>query len=66
MFMVSFTVQKLVNLLRSCLFTFFKIKNNCLFMAMRALCWWGFPSNCDEQGLLASGSVWASHLSGSP
>ena len=26
MFMVSFTVQKLVNLLRSCLFTFLKLK----------------------------------------
>ena len=56
-FMVSFTVQKLVSLIRSYLFTFFLIKNNYLFMAVLALCWWGFLSSCDEQGLLSSCSV---------
>ena len=34
-------MQKLVSLIRSCLFTFFLIKNNYLFMAVLALCWCG-------------------------
>ena len=48
--MVSFTVQKLVSLIRSYLFTFFLIKNNYLFMAVLALCWWGFLSVVMSRG----------------
>ena len=61
-FMVSFAVQNLVNLIRSYLFIFLIKKKNCGH-TWSLLLWWFF-SSCDEQGLLSICGVWTSHWDG--
>ena len=66
LFMVSFTVQKFVSLIRSYFFfTFFLIKNNYLFMAVLALCCCGAFFLVVMSRGFSLVAVWAFHFSGS-